>query len=44
VETPSPEEFYNGFPDLVLEDGFRITSFDSPDNNLEAVFRYLVKE
>lgn len=44
VETQSPEEFYNSFPDLVLADGFRITSFDSPDNNLEAVFRYLVKE
>lgn len=43
VETRSPERFYVEFPDLVLEHGFMVSSFESPDNNLEAVFRYLVK-
>jgi ABC-2 type transport system ATP-binding protein len=42
IETRAPELFYAQFPDLVLQHHFRITSFDSPDNNLEAVFRYLV--
>jgi len=42
VETRSPESFYAQFPDLVIGGGFTVTSFDSPDNNLEAVFRYLV--
>lgn len=42
METRSPESFYAQFPDLVLQNGFTVTSFDSPDNNLESVFRYLV--
>jgi ABC-2 type transport system ATP-binding protein len=42
VETRSPERFYTEFPDIVLEHGFVVTRFESPDNNLEAVFRYLV--
>ncbi len=44
IETRQPDLFYSQFPDLVLEHGFRIEGFDSPDNNLEAVFRYLVGE
>jgi ABC-2 type transport system ATP-binding protein len=43
IETRNPELFYSQFPDLVLENGFVVTQFDSPDNNLEAVFRYLVE-
>ncbi len=42
VETRSPDSFYTQFPKLVLEKGFRVTRFESPDNNLEAVFKYLV--
>ena len=42
VETRLPDLFYSQFPALVLQDGYRITSMESPDNNLEAVFRYLV--
>ena len=42
IETRSPDLFYTQFPEIVLEHNFTITSFDSPDNNLEAVFRYLV--
>jgi ABC-2 type transport system ATP-binding protein len=43
IETRTPEAFYAQFPDLVLQQGFTIRSFTSPDNNLEAVFRYLVE-
>lgn len=42
VETLAPEKFYDSLPSLVLEGGYNVTSFESPDNNLEAVFRYLV--
>jgi ABC-2 type transport system ATP-binding protein len=42
IETREPETFYSQFADIVLENGFVVSSFDSPDNNLEAVFRYLV--
>jgi ABC-2 type transport system ATP-binding protein len=42
IETRSPELFYAQFPDIVLEHHFIVQSFDSPDNNLESVFRYLV--
>jgi ABC-2 type transport system ATP-binding protein len=42
IETRAPEWFYNQFPTLVLQEGFQIQSFGSPDNNLEAVFKYLV--
>jgi ABC-2 type transport system ATP-binding protein len=44
IETRSPDQFYQQFPDIVLEHGFTIHSFDSPDNNLESVFKYLVNE
>lgn len=43
IETLAPDRFYQEFPDLVLANGFRIDSFYSPDNNLEAVFQYLVR-
>jgi ABC-2 type transport system ATP-binding protein len=42
IQTRSPEWFYAQFPDLVLQEGHVVHSFSSPDNNLEAVFRYLV--
>ena len=29
---------------MVLEHGYTVTGLDSPDNNLEAVFRYLVTD
>jgi ABC-2 type transport system ATP-binding protein len=43
VETRDPEGFYASLPELVLTGGFRIDEFHSPDNNLEAVFRYLTE-
>jgi len=44
VETRAPDQFYERFPDIVLEHGFHVSGFESPDNNLEAVFRYLVTD
>ena len=43
LETHSPERFYADLPDLVLQQGLQIQSLYSPDNNLEAVFNYLVQ-
>lgn len=43
IETRSPDAFYDDLPRIVLADGYRVEELDSPDNNLEAVFRYLVK-
>ena len=42
IETHAPDLFYSQFPDLALAGGYDIRSFDSPDNNLESVFKYLV--
>jgi ABC-2 type transport system ATP-binding protein len=42
IETREPDRFYSEFPGFVLEHGFVVRSFESPDNNLEAVFSYLV--
>jgi ABC-2 type transport system ATP-binding protein len=42
VETHSPDTFYGRLPALTLEDGMAIKSVYSDDDNLEAVFRYLV--
>ena len=44
VETAAPDEFYSQLSELVLESGKELKQFTSPDNNLEAVFGYLVKK
>jgi ABC-2 type transport system ATP-binding protein len=43
VETPAPDEFYSQMADIVLDAKVEFRTFTSPDNNLEAVFNYLVK-
>jgi hypothetical protein len=43
VETRDPDGFYAQLPDLVLAGDFDVSGFESPDNNLEAVFRYLTQ-
>lgn len=43
IRTKQPGLFYDVLPTLVLEDGLRIYGFESPDNNLESVFHYLVE-
>jgi ABC-2 type transport system ATP-binding protein len=43
IETRSPNLFYHEFPTIVLQEDFVISRFESPDNNLEAVFKYLIQ-
>jgi ABC-2 type transport system ATP-binding protein len=43
VQTENPDEFYTVFGDIVLQNGIVVYDFHSPDNNLEAVFRYLME-
>ena len=42
VETRAPDAFYGRLPQLSLEDGLAIKAVYSDDDNLEAVFKYLV--
>jgi ABC-2 type transport system ATP-binding protein len=42
VETRSPDAFYSRLPDLSLQNGSLIQEVYSDDDNLEAVFNYLV--
>jgi ABC-2 type transport system ATP-binding protein len=44
VETRTPDAFYSRLPDLSLEDGTAIREVYSDDDNLEAVFKYLVNQ
>ena len=44
LQTREPDKFYSEMPNLILEKGLQLHGFSSPDNNLEAVFRYLVGE
>jgi ABC-2 type transport system ATP-binding protein len=44
VETRSPDVFYARLPALALEDGTAIREVYSDDDNLEAVFKYLVSK
>ena len=41
VETPRPDQCYQGLPKLAAEAGVRLLGVSSADNSLEAVFRYL---
>ncbi len=43
VETRAPDDFYGRLPKLYLDEGLTIKSVYSDDDNLEAVFKYLVK-
>jgi ABC-2 type transport system ATP-binding protein len=42
VETRSPDAFYGRLAAIALEDGTAIERVESEDDNLDAVFRYLV--
>jgi ABC-2 type transport system ATP-binding protein len=44
VETNSPDAFYSRLPALSLDDGLAIRAVYSDDDNLEAVFKYLVSK
>ena len=44
VETGTPDAFYAGLTELVASGGYGVVeSLTSPDDNLQAVFKYLVK-
>jgi ABC-2 type transport system ATP-binding protein len=43
VETLRPDDFYSRIPKIALDNKIKIEMFTSPDDNLEAVFKYLVK-
>jgi ABC-2 type transport system ATP-binding protein len=43
AETVKPEEFYKRMPLLVTQKNMSVDEMSSPDDNLEAVFDYLVK-
>jgi ABC-2 type transport system ATP-binding protein len=44
VETRAPDAFYGRLPALALQDGLAITEVYSDDDNLDAVFKYLVSK
>jgi ABC-2 type transport system ATP-binding protein len=44
VETRLPDAFYSRLPELSLEEGTAIKEVYSDDDNLEAVFKYLVNK
>jgi ABC-2 type transport system ATP-binding protein len=43
VETRAPDAFYGRLPSLYLDEGLDIKAVYSDDDNLEAVFKYLVR-
>jgi ABC-2 type transport system ATP-binding protein len=43
LETTDPENFYEHVSNLVLEEGITIHEMTSPDDNLEAVFDYVME-
>jgi ABC-2 type transport system ATP-binding protein len=44
VETRAPDAFYGRLPALYLDEGLAIKAVYSDDDNLEAVFQYLVRK
>ncbi|HUW55757.1 MAG TPA: ABC transporter ATP-binding protein [Planctomycetota bacterium] len=43
VQTTRPDDFYARLPGVLVEGNFDVRSIASPDDNLAAVFRYLVE-
>ncbi len=43
VKTQRPDMFYAQLPKIIAENGIRYSELTSPDDNLDAVFRYLVE-
>lgn len=42
IETNKPDSFYARLPKIILENAINVEKLYSPDDNLEAVFKYLV--
>lgn len=43
IRTPAPDRFYSALPALILDSGIDVHELHSPDDNLDAVFRYLTE-
>ena len=43
IRTPKPDSFYAKLPRIALDAGAEVKEISSPDDNLEAVFRYLTE-
>jgi ABC-2 type transport system ATP-binding protein len=43
VESRKPDDFYRRLPELMLDHKIELEEITSPDDNLQAVFSYLVK-
>ncbi len=43
VETTEPDKFYSRLPVIILENDIEVEDLHSPDDNLQAVFKYLVE-
>ncbi len=44
IETIKPDAFFNRLPKLIVSNNIEVESLTSPDDNVEAVFKYLVEE
>ncbi len=44
IETIKPDVFFDRLPDVILSNKIEVESLTSPDDNVEAVFKYLVEE
>lgn len=42
IETLKPDDFYSRLPGIIMENSIEVDNLHSPDDNLQAVFRYLV--
>jgi len=42
IRTGHPPTFFSNFQDMVMQKELQLTSIDSPDDNLDAIFKYLV--
>jgi ABC-2 type transport system ATP-binding protein len=42
VETIKPDELYSRLPKIIVENNIKVSNLNSPDDNLQAVFKYLV--
>ena len=42
IETRHPDRFHNRLTDLIVGEGYSIEALSSPDDNLQAVFDYLM--
>lgn len=42
IRTPKPDLFYPAFQECLITSGVRVSAVDSPDDNLNAIFEYLV--